>query len=202
MVDTLSPAARSALMSRIRNRDSKAEMAVRRLLHGIGYRYRVQGSPTSRARRTWCFRGGQASSSCTVVSGTCTTAANTRECPSRGWLTGFPSWRAIARATGETSGRCARAAGASWSFGSVRSRIGIGSREGRDVSWGWQGMRPIKILRMIDAYRARYPDEADAARLRRFIEAQPRCFERDCFDDGHITGSALGWSIRRVRGYC
>lgn len=51
-------------------------------------------------------------------------------------------------------------------------------------------MRPIKILRMIDAYRARYPDEADAARLRRFIEAQPRCFERDCFDDGHITGSA------------
>ena len=51
-------------------------------------------------------------------------------------------------------------------------------------------MRPIKILRMIDAYRTRYPDEADAARLRRFIEAQPRCFERDCFGDGHVTGSA------------
>ena len=44
MVDTLSPAARSALMSRIRNRDSKAEMAVRRLLHGIGYRYRLHRS--------------------------------------------------------------------------------------------------------------------------------------------------------------
>ena len=43
---------------------------------------------------------------------------------------------------------------------------------------------------MIDAYRARYREEADAARLRRFIETQPRCFERDCFDDGHVTGSA------------
>ena len=34
-----------------------------------------------------------------------------------------------------------------------------------------------------------YREHADAARLRRFIEAQPRCFERDCFDDGDITGS-------------
>ena len=48
----------------------------------------------------------------------------------------------------------------------------------------------MTILRMIDAYLARYPDEADAARLRRFVVAQPRCFERDCFDDGHVTGSA------------
>ena len=44
MVDTLSPAARSALMSRIRNKDSKPEMAVRKLLHGIGYRYRLHRS--------------------------------------------------------------------------------------------------------------------------------------------------------------
>ena len=51
-------------------------------------------------------------------------------------------------------------------------------------------MRSEKILRMIDAYAARYPEEADAARLRRFVAAQPRCFERDCFDDGHVTGSA------------
>ena len=27
-----------------------------------------------------------------------------------------------------------------------------------------------------------YREQADAARLRRFIEAQPRCFERDCFE--------------------
>lgn len=51
-------------------------------------------------------------------------------------------------------------------------------------------MRRERILRLIDAYRARYPEETDAVRLRRFIEAQPRCFERDCFDDGHVTGSA------------
>ena len=51
-------------------------------------------------------------------------------------------------------------------------------------------MRSDNILRMIDAYLARYPEEADAVRLRRFIETQPRCFERDCFDDGHVTGSA------------
>ena len=44
MVDTLSPAARSALMSRIRGKDTKPEMAVRRLLHGIGYRYRLHRS--------------------------------------------------------------------------------------------------------------------------------------------------------------
>ena len=51
-------------------------------------------------------------------------------------------------------------------------------------------MRSGMILRLIDVYRARYPEEADASRLRRFVETQPRCFERDCFDDGHITGSA------------
>ena len=50
--------------------------------------------------------------------------------------------------------------------------------------------RSEKLLRMIDAYAARYPAEAGAARVRRFIHAQPRCFERDCFDDGHVTGSA------------
>ncbi|MDE0451506.1 MAG: NUDIX hydrolase [Gammaproteobacteria bacterium] len=51
-------------------------------------------------------------------------------------------------------------------------------------------MRAGKILCLIDAYRERYPEETDAARLHRFIETQPRCFERDCFDDGHVTGSA------------
>lgn len=41
MVDTLSPKARSALMSRVRGRDTKPEMAVRRMLHRLGYRYRL-----------------------------------------------------------------------------------------------------------------------------------------------------------------
>lgn len=40
-MDTLSPTARSARMARIRNRDTKPEMVVRRLLHRMGYRYRL-----------------------------------------------------------------------------------------------------------------------------------------------------------------
>ena len=28
-------------------------------------------------------------------------------------------------------------------------------------------------------------------RFRGFVLRQPRCFERDCWDDGHVTGSAL-----------
>ena len=41
MTDTLTPAQRSALMSRIRGVDTKPEMTVRRALHAQGYRYRV-----------------------------------------------------------------------------------------------------------------------------------------------------------------
>lgn len=41
MVDTLSPADRSARMSKVRAKDTKPEMAVRRLVHGMGYRYRL-----------------------------------------------------------------------------------------------------------------------------------------------------------------
>jgi DNA mismatch endonuclease, patch repair protein len=40
-VDTISPERRSANMSRIRSRDTSPEMAVRRLVHGMGYRYRL-----------------------------------------------------------------------------------------------------------------------------------------------------------------
>jgi len=41
MVDTLTPAQRSALMARIRGVDTKPELAVRRALHARGYRYRI-----------------------------------------------------------------------------------------------------------------------------------------------------------------
>ena len=43
---------------------------------------------------------------------------------------------------------------------------------------------------MLADYARRFPDE-DSARFARFVSRQPRCFERDCFDDGHVTGSAL-----------
>lgn len=41
MVDTLSKAERSERMSRVRSKDTKPEMLVRRLIHGMGYRYRL-----------------------------------------------------------------------------------------------------------------------------------------------------------------
>jgi DNA mismatch endonuclease (patch repair protein) len=40
-VDKLTPKRRSANMSRIRSRDTSPEMIVRRLAHGMGYRYRL-----------------------------------------------------------------------------------------------------------------------------------------------------------------
>ena len=39
--DIMSPEKRSALMARIRGRDTGPEMTVRRLLHGLGYRFRL-----------------------------------------------------------------------------------------------------------------------------------------------------------------
>ncbi len=43
MTDTLSKAARSARMSLVRARDTKPELRVRRLIHRMGYRYRLHG---------------------------------------------------------------------------------------------------------------------------------------------------------------
>jgi len=40
-MDTLTPERRSALMARIRSKDTGPEMIVRRLVHGMGYRYRL-----------------------------------------------------------------------------------------------------------------------------------------------------------------
>ena len=47
MVDNRSRESRSALMSRIAGKDTKPELIVRRLLHGLGYRFRlhVKGLP-------------------------------------------------------------------------------------------------------------------------------------------------------------
>lgn len=40
-MDKLSPESRSANMARIKSRDTKPEMLVRRLVHHLGYRYRL-----------------------------------------------------------------------------------------------------------------------------------------------------------------
>lgn len=41
MADTISPERRSALMSRIRSIDTRPEIAVRKLVHRLGYRFRL-----------------------------------------------------------------------------------------------------------------------------------------------------------------
>jgi DNA mismatch endonuclease (patch repair protein) len=41
MADNRSPESRSALMSRIRGKDTAPEVAVRRVLHSLGYRFRL-----------------------------------------------------------------------------------------------------------------------------------------------------------------
>ncbi|MDT1064662.1 DNA mismatch endonuclease Vsr [Paracoccus sp. CPCC 101403] len=43
MVDTLTPAQRSKRMSRIRSTDTKPEVALRRALHRLGFRFRLHG---------------------------------------------------------------------------------------------------------------------------------------------------------------
>lgn len=42
MVDRITKAQRSELMSRIRRADTKPELVIRRMLHSLGYRFRVQ----------------------------------------------------------------------------------------------------------------------------------------------------------------
>lgn len=41
MADTLAPTERSERMARVRGKDTKPELVVRRLVHGMGYRYRL-----------------------------------------------------------------------------------------------------------------------------------------------------------------
>lgn len=43
-MDPFTPQLRSAIMSRIRSRDTLPEMVVRRLVHGMGYRYRLHAA--------------------------------------------------------------------------------------------------------------------------------------------------------------
>ena len=40
-MDTLTPTQRSERMGRVRNRNTKPELLIRRLVHGMGYRYRL-----------------------------------------------------------------------------------------------------------------------------------------------------------------
>ncbi len=47
-----------------------------------------------------------------------------------------------------------------------------------------------QLLKLIEAYALTWPSERAPAILDSFIRRQPDCFERTCFLDGHVTGSA------------
>lgn len=43
-MDTLTPAERSARMAKVKGKNTSAEMTIRRLVHRMGYRYRLHGA--------------------------------------------------------------------------------------------------------------------------------------------------------------
>ena len=65
MVDTVTAQVRSRIMAQVKSKDTKPEMTVRRLVHGLGYRYRLHrkdlpGKPdlTFPSRRKTVFVNG------------------------------------------------------------------------------------------------------------------------------------------------
>ena len=48
-----------------------------------------------------------------------------------------------------------------------------------------------KLLTMLRRYGRRFPAETTTERFQSFVVDQPRCFERDCWCNGHITASSL-----------
>lgn len=46
------------------------------------------------------------------------------------------------------------------------------------------------LLGLLRTYASKWSDEAAVANLIAFVRRQPDCFERTCFEDGHVTGSA------------
>lgn len=52
-------------------------------------------------------------------------------------------------------------------------------------------MHRRRVLSAIADYRARFPQEsATVERFEALLTDRPDCFDRDCFEPGHITGSA------------
>ena len=54
------------------------------------------------------------------------------------------------------------------------------------------------LLAALAEYRGRHPDESPVVeRFSALLHGEPRCYARDCFVPGHITGSA--WLVDRAR---
>ena len=52
-------------------------------------------------------------------------------------------------------------------------------------------MNRNKLLTMLQTYSRRFPPESTAESFLSFVVGQPRCFERNCWCDGHVTASSL-----------
>jgi len=108
MADTLSSEERSLLMGRIRGKDTKPEIAVRRMLHSMGYRFRdaiFQAIPT-----LFCHATGPAFSF-TDVSGISIATAKTRAFLRRSALGGAKSSKKMSPATNAMRLHCAALVG-------------------------------------------------------------------------------------------
>ena len=55
------------------------------------------------------------------------------------------------------------------------------------------------LITKLARYQSQFGNEATVDRLRDFLVRQPACFDRDCYDDGHVTGSAWVLSSDRKR---
>ncbi|MEM7099189.1 MAG: NUDIX hydrolase [Pseudomonadota bacterium] len=59
-------------------------------------------------------------------------------------------------------------------------------------------MHRRKLLALLDEYEESFPEEVRVTeRFRTFVENEPRCFDRDCWTPGHVTGSA--WLVDPAR---
>ena len=47
-----------------------------------------------------------------------------------------------------------------------------------------------RLLELLRTYALQWPNERTVDLLIEFVQRQPDCFERTCFEDGHVTGSA------------
>ncbi len=55
------------------------------------------------------------------------------------------------------------------------------------------------LIDRLTRYAKRYPQERSVNEICDFVRMQPHCFERECFIDGHVTGSAWVVCPRRKR---
>lgn len=111
-MDTVSAAQRSEIMSRVRSVNTGPELAVRRLAHGLGYRFRLHRRDLPGRPDLVFPRRHKVIFFCMDASGTGTRAARWRGCQSLAWHSGVESLKATLGATAETSAPCAGLAGA------------------------------------------------------------------------------------------